>query len=77
MSDCEMEYKPILVFDKVLKQGTYNGYEYYIISMGLHPCAYIVIPDQYQDKINPDDFVIVPSFQVGGFIWHRKKRQAQ
>ena len=57
MSDCEMEYKPILVFDKVLKQGTYNGYEYYIISMGLHPCAYIVIPDQYQDKINPDDII--------------------
>ena len=28
----------------ILDQGTYKGYDYKIVSYGLHPCAYIEIP---------------------------------
>ena len=30
--------------EEILDQGTYKGYNYKIISYGMHPCAYIEIP---------------------------------
>ena len=43
----EMKYESyIKEKPKLLYTDTYKGYEYYITSMGSHPCAYIVIePD--------------------------------
>lgn len=43
----EMEYKTLLnKKPELLYNGEYGGYEYYITSMGSHPCAYIIIePD--------------------------------
>lgn len=29
---------------KILYQGIYNGYKFKIISLGTHPCAYVMIP---------------------------------
>lgn len=43
----EMEYKPERVSNNnppvLLCHGTYACYEYYILSMHSHPCAYVVI----------------------------------
>lgn len=43
----EMEYtgRVISTNPRVLDHGTYQGYEYYILSLDTHPCAYIVLPE--------------------------------
>lgn len=33
---------------EVLVSGTYNGYEYAIVSYGTHPCAYIKLPEGHK-----------------------------
>lgn len=42
----EMEYIDATLFDKplVLDSGKYKGYNYWIISYGSHPCAYVELP---------------------------------
>lgn len=32
------------IYGETLIQGTYKGFEYYVISYGTHPCAYVSIP---------------------------------
>ncbi len=71
----EMKYhSAIEVFEKrftteLLDNGTYDGYEYYIVSRGTHPCAYIKIPkgDELYGK-GYDDLTM--EFDVhGGFTY--------
>lgn len=33
-----------LPFPEILVQDSYNGYNYFVHSMGTHPCAYVEIP---------------------------------
>lgn len=41
----EMVYQPnFLDKPEVLMHGQWKGFEFYIVSMGPHPCCYIVIP---------------------------------
>ncbi|MDE5771275.1 MAG: hypothetical protein K2I06_06550 [Ruminococcus sp.] len=40
----EMVYEPRFKTE-LLDSGTYNGYQYRIVSKGLHPCAYVKIPE--------------------------------
>ncbi len=32
---------------ELLDSGTYNGYEYAIVSRGFHPCAYVKLPENH------------------------------
>lgn len=32
----------------ILKNETYKGYEYYIITLGTHPCSYVVLPKDHK-----------------------------
>lgn len=41
----EMVYKPALKEREILYSGEYNGYKYYIVSLGTHPCAYVEVPE--------------------------------
>ena len=45
----EMEYKDKHCIE-ILDSGTYRGIEYYIISFGTHPCAYVNSPITIHDK---------------------------
>ena len=33
---------------EILKHETYKGYEYYIITLGTHPCSYILLPEGHR-----------------------------
>ena len=33
---------------ELLDSGTYDGYEYAVVSRGLHPCAYVKLPKGYE-----------------------------
>lgn len=41
----EMVYRPMLKEREILDSGEYNGYKYYIVSLGTHPCAYVEVPE--------------------------------
>lgn len=41
----EMIYQPALKERDILDSGEYNGYKYYIVSLGTHPCAYVEVPE--------------------------------
>lgn len=43
----EMVYKYNKGFE-VLDKGIHDGYNYYIVSFGTHPCAYVVLPPTNQ-----------------------------
>lgn len=43
----EMEYKNIRE-TSILGSGVHNGYEWVILSLGSHPCAYIRVPDTHR-----------------------------
>ncbi len=45
----EMEYLERMTKAEVLDNNTYNGYEYVILSLGTHPCGYVVLEDN--DKL--------------------------
>lgn len=59
----EMEYGPRLnKKPKLLCHGEYDGYEYYITSMGTHPCAYIIIePEDELYGKSCDELSIIPA----------------
>ena len=59
----EMEYKSLLnKKPELLYNGEYDGYEYYITSMGSHPCAYIIIePDDDLFGKSCDELSIIPA----------------
>lgn len=41
-------YYRSIISPKVILKGTYNGYRYYIVSMGSHPCVYILLPKGHE-----------------------------
>lgn len=43
----EMVYKNKSVAE-LLDSGIYNSYEYAIVSMGFHPCAYVKLPEGHK-----------------------------
>lgn len=45
----------------ILLEGTYKGYNFYIISYEVHPCAYIELPENhpYYDKDYDDMKILV------------------
>lgn len=45
----EMEYKTSFSFNEmeILDESSYNGYDYYIVSYGSHPCAYVALTDKH------------------------------
>lgn len=54
----EMIYCEPLEERKILDSGEYEGYKYYIVSLGTHPCAYVEIPKghKYYGKIDGDAY---------------------
>lgn len=46
------EYKPMEysaeLKTEVLHEGMYRGYQYYVLSMGTHPTAYVEIPEDHK-----------------------------
>ena len=53
----EMVYKPRFTEPVILARDFYKGYEYIIISLGSHPCAYIALQvgQPYYNATNYDD----------------------
>ena len=41
----EMKYEPNFKNAEVLAHDSYKGYEYVVVSYGVHPCAYIAIQE--------------------------------
>ena len=41
----EMEYKPQWTKTEILARDFHKGYEYLVVSYGVHPCAYIVLQE--------------------------------
>ncbi|MBR3490217.1 MAG: hypothetical protein IKH36_01880 [Bacilli bacterium] len=55
----KMVYETLLNKDrKVLENGLYNGYKFWIISYGSHPCAYVELENThpYYGKCNCDAY---------------------
>ena len=54
----EMIYCEPLEERKILDSGEYEGYKYYIVSLGTHPCAYVEIPKghKYHGKVDEDAY---------------------
>ena len=44
----EMKYTCDLETKEILYEGEYKGYYFYIVSYGIHPCAYIEIPKNHR-----------------------------
>lgn len=56
----EMEYKYTKErFIQVLARDYYKGYEFFVVSYGTHPCAYVSIPEgkPYHEAKSWDDIV--------------------
>nr|DAI91774.1 MAG TPA: hypothetical protein [Caudoviricetes sp.] len=45
----EMVYKPERCDPEQLMHGTWRGFDYYVLSLGTHPCAYVDI-SEYEGK---------------------------
>ena len=41
-------YNKRLKTPDILENGTYKGYEYYIITLGTHPCSYVLLPEGHR-----------------------------
>jgi hypothetical protein len=56
----EMVYQPALKERDILDSGEYNGYKYYIVSLGTHPCAYVEVPEGHicYGKCDGDAYVL-------------------
>ena len=56
----EMNYIDEMLFDNplILDSGKHQGYNYWVISYGTHPCAYVELPKGhiYYGKCNGDAF---------------------
>ena len=53
----EMIYKTKMGKAELLTNGEYNGYDYIVLSLGTHPCAYIVINEN--DKLYGLDYDLI------------------
>ena len=62
----EMEYTDDRDF-KLLASGKYKDYEYYIISFGTHPCAYVKLTGD--DKYYHTDYEEIPIECHGGLTY--------
>ena len=36
---------------EILFEGTYEGYNFFIVSYGIHPCAYVEIPKEWSKEL--------------------------
>lgn len=43
----EMEYVP-KTKTEILVKGTFNNYNYFVISYGTHPCCYVELPKRHK-----------------------------
>ena len=44
----EMIYTPTRQKAEILHKDELNGFEYFIVSFGTHPCCYIKIPEEHE-----------------------------
>lgn len=47
----DLKFEEVYSYDrtpKIIKQDIYNNFNYYIISYGTHPCAYVEIPREHR-----------------------------
>lgn len=56
---------------KVLDKGTYKGFDYIILSLGTHPCAYVNIPANH--KYFEKDYDSIDIDCHGGLTYANKK----
>ena len=52
---------------EILDNGIYNGYQYWIVSYGSHPCAYVELPKDH--KYYGKDYVDIPIDCHGGITY--------
>ena len=50
-----------------LAAGTFLGYNYYVLSFGTHPCAYVEIPRN--NKYFGKDYDDIPVYPHGGLTY--------
>ena len=53
----------------VLESGEHNGYNYYVLSLGTHPCGYVEIPPE--SKYFNVDYDYIPVECHGGLTYGR------
>lgn len=65
----EMQYQNIRMQPKIiLDNRTYNGYEYFILNLHTHPCAYVCLTKddifykKHYDDLYEEHFPITPNF---------------
>ena len=69
----EMVYSKTRIVE-VLDRGTYKDYDYVILSLGTHPCAYVRIPEHhpyYSEDYNNlyISLIIQPSYMSHSLIY--------
>ncbi len=65
----EMKYSREWTFE-VLAHGNHEGYEYYILNLGHHPCAYVVLGES--DKLYGKEYEDIESIEChGGLTYSR------
>lgn len=52
---------------EILDNGVYNGYQYWIVSYGSHPCAYVELPKDH--KYYGKDYADIPIDCHGGITY--------
>lgn len=48
----EMVYKPERCDPEQLMHGTWRGFDYYVLNLGTHPCAYVDISEYEGEPLN-------------------------
>lgn len=65
----QMIYSAVRTQPEQLAVGEYKGFNYYVLSMGTHPCAYIDVTDT---DLNGKDFYLIDLECHGGLTYAEK-----
>ena len=68
----QMIYSAVRTQPEQLAVGEYKGFDYYVLSMGTHPCAYIDVTDT---DLNGKDLCVIDLECHGGITYAEKSLQ--
>ena len=65
----EFVYLPDRIDGKIVAHDIYRGMEYFVVSMGTHPCAYVKCPKEFLDEHSNDWGYAEGIYVHGGITW--------
>ena len=68
----QMIYSAVRTQPEQLAVGDYKGFDYYVLSMGTHPCAYIDVTDT---DLNGKDLCVIDLECHGGITYAEESLQ--